>query len=239
MATASAPAAWKDSSRCSERPDRRLGTLYIRADTSALYARFWLWGAIAAAAMVASLLLAYFLSRIFQAAHLAARAVARRDRERRVRARRLQRARTVDRRGRVRSADHGVQPDAGAHRVAERRAARDPAGTRCDPTQAAEPGGQARSAATGHARDRRAPGSGQHLPSRRAQPRRQRADRLRMHVHVRRDSTQAHGREHRPEGHDSQRAAADRAGRRAADRAERPVALRAGRAGLRARHAQS
>ena len=50
-----------------ERPDRRLGTLYIRADTSALYARFWLWGAIAAAAMVASLLLAYFLSRIFQA----------------------------------------------------------------------------------------------------------------------------------------------------------------------------
>ena len=32
-ATASTPAAWKDSSRCSERPDRRLGTLYIRADT--------------------------------------------------------------------------------------------------------------------------------------------------------------------------------------------------------------
>jgi signal transduction histidine kinase/ActR/RegA family two-component response regulator/uncharacterized membrane protein affecting hemolysin expression len=47
--------------------DRRVGTLYIRADTSALYARFWLWGAIAAVAMVASLLLAYFLSRIFQA----------------------------------------------------------------------------------------------------------------------------------------------------------------------------
>ena len=50
-----------------EQPDRRLGTLYIRADTSALFARFWLWGAIATAAMVASLLLAYFLSRIFQA----------------------------------------------------------------------------------------------------------------------------------------------------------------------------
>jgi signal transduction histidine kinase/ActR/RegA family two-component response regulator len=51
----------------SERPGRRLGTLYIRADTSALYARFWSWGAIAAVAMVASLLLAYFLSRFFQA----------------------------------------------------------------------------------------------------------------------------------------------------------------------------
>lgn len=51
----------------SEQRDRRLGTLYIRADTSTLYARFWLWGAIAAVAMVASLLLAYFLSRIFQA----------------------------------------------------------------------------------------------------------------------------------------------------------------------------
>ena len=50
-----------------EHTDRRLGTLYIRADTSALYARFWLWGTIAAAAMLASLLLAYFLSRIFQA----------------------------------------------------------------------------------------------------------------------------------------------------------------------------
>jgi signal transduction histidine kinase/ActR/RegA family two-component response regulator len=50
-----------------ERPDQRLGTLYIRADTSALYVRFWLWGAIAAAAMIGSLLLAYFLSRIFQA----------------------------------------------------------------------------------------------------------------------------------------------------------------------------
>jgi signal transduction histidine kinase/ActR/RegA family two-component response regulator len=51
----------------SEGPNRRLGTLYIRADTSPLYARFWLWGAIAAAAMLASLLLAYSLSRIFQA----------------------------------------------------------------------------------------------------------------------------------------------------------------------------
>ena len=51
----------------SERPDRRLGTLYVRADTGVLLARFWLWGAIAAAAMLASLLLAYFLSRIFQA----------------------------------------------------------------------------------------------------------------------------------------------------------------------------
>ncbi|HEY7640999.1 MAG TPA: ATP-binding protein [Steroidobacteraceae bacterium] len=47
--------------------ERRLGTLYIRADTSALYARFWLWGAIAAATMVASMLVAYFLSNIFQA----------------------------------------------------------------------------------------------------------------------------------------------------------------------------
>jgi signal transduction histidine kinase/ActR/RegA family two-component response regulator len=52
----------------SEGPNRRLGTLYLRADTSALYARFWLWGAIAAAAMVASLLVAYVLSRHFQAA---------------------------------------------------------------------------------------------------------------------------------------------------------------------------
>lgn len=51
----------------SESPERRLGTLYIRADTGAVFARFWLWGAIAAAAMFASLLLAYFLSRIFQA----------------------------------------------------------------------------------------------------------------------------------------------------------------------------
>jgi signal transduction histidine kinase/ActR/RegA family two-component response regulator len=51
----------------SEGPNRRLGTLYLRADTSALYARFWLWGAIAAAAMVASMLVAYSLSRIFQA----------------------------------------------------------------------------------------------------------------------------------------------------------------------------
>jgi signal transduction histidine kinase/ActR/RegA family two-component response regulator len=50
----------------SERPNRRLGTLYIRADTSALFARFWLWGAIAAAAMLASLLVAYVLARIFQ-----------------------------------------------------------------------------------------------------------------------------------------------------------------------------
>jgi signal transduction histidine kinase/ActR/RegA family two-component response regulator len=51
----------------SEQRDRRLGTLYLRADTGALYLRFWLWGAIAGAAMLASLLLAYFLSRIFQA----------------------------------------------------------------------------------------------------------------------------------------------------------------------------
>jgi len=51
----------------SESSDHRLGTLYVRADTGVLYARFWLWGAIAAAAMVASMLLAYFLSRIFQA----------------------------------------------------------------------------------------------------------------------------------------------------------------------------
>jgi len=51
----------------SERPEQRLGTLYIRADTSALYAHFWLWGALAAAAMIASLLLAYLLSNIFLA----------------------------------------------------------------------------------------------------------------------------------------------------------------------------
>jgi signal transduction histidine kinase/ActR/RegA family two-component response regulator len=51
----------------SERPEKRLGTLYIRADTRVLFARFWLWGAIAGAVMIASLLLAYFLSRIFQA----------------------------------------------------------------------------------------------------------------------------------------------------------------------------
>lgn len=51
----------------SEQRDRRLGTLYIRADTSVLYRRFWLWGAIAGASMIASLLLAYFLSRILQA----------------------------------------------------------------------------------------------------------------------------------------------------------------------------
>jgi signal transduction histidine kinase/ActR/RegA family two-component response regulator len=51
----------------SERPAQRLGTLYVHADTRVLFARFWLWGAIAAAVMLASLLLAYFLSRIFQA----------------------------------------------------------------------------------------------------------------------------------------------------------------------------
>ena len=50
----------------SEQRDQRLGTLYIRADTRALYERFWLYGAIAAAVMAASLLLAYVLSRILQ-----------------------------------------------------------------------------------------------------------------------------------------------------------------------------
>ena len=50
----------------SEKPDHRLGTLYIRSDMSALYERFWLYGAIAGTVMLASLLLAYLLSRLFQ-----------------------------------------------------------------------------------------------------------------------------------------------------------------------------
>ena len=50
----------------SEKPDHRLGTLYIRSDMSALYQRFWLYGAIAGTVMLASLLLAYLLSRLFQ-----------------------------------------------------------------------------------------------------------------------------------------------------------------------------
>ena len=111
----------------SEGPDRRLGTLYIRADTSALYARFWLWGAIAAAAMLASLLVAYFLSRIFQAGisqpvlSLAETASAVSERgDFSVRAPAI-----GDGEFEVLTTD--VQPDARAHRVAERRAARHPA----------------------------------------------------------------------------------------------------------------
>jgi signal transduction histidine kinase/ActR/RegA family two-component response regulator len=50
----------------SEHQNRRLGTLYVRSNTQALYERFWLYGVLAASVMVASLLLAYLLSRILQ-----------------------------------------------------------------------------------------------------------------------------------------------------------------------------
>jgi signal transduction histidine kinase/ActR/RegA family two-component response regulator/HAMP domain-containing protein len=50
----------------SESRDHLLGTLYIRADVSGVYRRFWLYALIAAAVMSASLLLAYFLSRLLQ-----------------------------------------------------------------------------------------------------------------------------------------------------------------------------
>lgn len=51
----------------SERPEHRLGTLYIRSDTDILYQRLWLYALIALGAMGASILLAYVLSRILQA----------------------------------------------------------------------------------------------------------------------------------------------------------------------------
>ncbi|MGH8178265.1 MAG: PAS domain S-box protein [Steroidobacter sp.] len=50
----------------SELRNRPLGALYIRSDMRAMYQRFWLYGAIAAVVTLASLLLAYVLSRIFQ-----------------------------------------------------------------------------------------------------------------------------------------------------------------------------
>lgn len=50
----------------SEQHDQKLGALYVRSDMAALYRRFWLYGAIAAAVMTASLLLAYLLSRLLQ-----------------------------------------------------------------------------------------------------------------------------------------------------------------------------
>jgi signal transduction histidine kinase/ActR/RegA family two-component response regulator/HAMP domain-containing protein len=49
-----------------ELQDQPLGSLYIRADVSQIYSRFWLYGLIAALVMSASLLLAYFLSRLLQ-----------------------------------------------------------------------------------------------------------------------------------------------------------------------------
>jgi signal transduction histidine kinase/ActR/RegA family two-component response regulator len=50
----------------SESKDHLLGTLYIRADVSPLYRRFWLYGLIATIVMSVSLLFAYFLSRLLQ-----------------------------------------------------------------------------------------------------------------------------------------------------------------------------
>lgn len=49
-----------------ELENQRLGTLYLRADLGVVYQRFWLYGLIAAFVMSASLLLAYFLSRVLQ-----------------------------------------------------------------------------------------------------------------------------------------------------------------------------
>ena len=49
-----------------ELADQRLGVLYIRADASVIYSRFWSYAYIAAAVMAASLLLAYVLSRLLQ-----------------------------------------------------------------------------------------------------------------------------------------------------------------------------
>lgn len=43
-----------------------LGTLYLRADVSVVYERFWLYAIIAVVVMSASLLFAYFLSRLLQ-----------------------------------------------------------------------------------------------------------------------------------------------------------------------------
>ncbi len=49
-----------------ELQNQRLGTLYLRADIAVVYQRFWLYGLIATLVMSASLLLAYFLSRVLQ-----------------------------------------------------------------------------------------------------------------------------------------------------------------------------
>lgn len=49
-----------------ELADQRLGVLYIRADASVIYSRFWSYALIAATVMSASLLLAYVLSRLLQ-----------------------------------------------------------------------------------------------------------------------------------------------------------------------------
>ncbi len=49
-----------------ELENQRLGTLYLRANVGVVYQRFWLYGLIAALVMSASLLLAYFLSRVLQ-----------------------------------------------------------------------------------------------------------------------------------------------------------------------------
>lgn len=49
-----------------EQRDQPLGSLYVRASLDAVYQRFWLYGAIAAAVMGASLLFAYLLSRFLQ-----------------------------------------------------------------------------------------------------------------------------------------------------------------------------
>lgn len=49
-----------------ELENQRLGTLYLRANIDVVYQRFWLYGLIAALVMSASLLLAYFLSRVLQ-----------------------------------------------------------------------------------------------------------------------------------------------------------------------------
>jgi signal transduction histidine kinase/ActR/RegA family two-component response regulator len=49
-----------------ELEDQQLGTLYIRADASVIYSRFWSYALIAATVMAAALFLAYVLSRLLQ-----------------------------------------------------------------------------------------------------------------------------------------------------------------------------
>jgi PAS domain S-box-containing protein len=49
-----------------ELADQRLGTLYVRSDMRSVYGRFWSYALIAAVVMGASLLFAYFLSRVLQ-----------------------------------------------------------------------------------------------------------------------------------------------------------------------------
>jgi PAS domain S-box-containing protein len=71
----------------SEKPERPLGALFVRADMQPVYDRFGLYALVAAAGTLASLLLAYVLSRFFQRSLLrpihslvdTARAVAERD----------------------------------------------------------------------------------------------------------------------------------------------------------------